>query len=272
MLEDDPSNYVTCPACGRRMQVITAAHYRKHGYEQASSFKEAFGLHSLVCLSKRQAHSQAMKDDNPMAGVSHSKEALKKMRKNRRGKGKGVAGKYARTPEIRTKISEGVVRAMCEGRHARGEWFFCEKADGYLWTRSSWERRVLRVLDLHPCVEEVEGEPFAIPYEFEGSVHLYVPDLLVHLEGDIRELWEIKPAELMEGDSTSARKNRAKREALNEYVLHEGMNGRWVPLEQILGMEMQVGLRRWVGPGVPWVDHDNRAARPVPGIHYGEKG
>lgn len=254
----NPPNVVICPACGQRMRAITAAHYRKHGCDTAAMFKKKYNITSLVCAEKRRAHSKAMTKNNPMAGQKHSDTALEKMRVNRRGKGISVAGKYERTPAIRAKISCGVVQAMKDGRHSRGEWFFCEKADGEVWTRSSWERRVLRVLDLHPCVEEVQVEPFAIPYEFED------------LEGEIRELWEIKPHELMIGDSESARKNRAKQRALNNYVRQHHMNGRWVPLDQILGMEMQVGIRPWVGSGRPWVDLNNPDARPTTGVHYGE--
>ena len=139
--KDDPSDFVTCPVCGKRMRAITAAHYRKHGYRNASSFKDAYGISNLVCASKRQKHTDMMKERNPMSGVQHSAASLEKMRNNRCGKGIGVAGKYERTPEIKAKISRGVVRAMVEGRHSRGEWFFCEKADGEVWTRSSWERR-----------------------------------------------------------------------------------------------------------------------------------
>lgn len=270
MLVNNQDEFIVCPACGRHMRAITASHYRKHGCDTATEFKEKYSITHLVCARKRHAHSKMMAESNPMSGVQHSKESLNKMGKNRQGKGIGVAGKYERTLEIRAKISRGVVKAMMEHRHSRGEWFFCEKADGVVWTRSSWERRVLRVLDLHPCVEEVESEPFAIPYDFEGQLRLYIPDLLLHLEGGIQELWEIKPAELMEGNSESARKNRAKQLAFNEYVCQHGMNGRWVPLDQILGMEAQVGLRPWKGPGAPWVDQKNLDARPVLGIHYGE--
>lgn len=264
-------DFVLCPVCGARCKMITAGHYRKHGFSSATDFKEAHGLAYLSAPSKRANHSRKMIARNPMAGASHGEAALEKMRKNRSGKGLGKCGMYERTAPVRSKIARGVVQAMKEGRGPRGEWFFSEKAAGFVWTRSSWERRVLRVLDLHPCVEEVEVEPFAIPYDLDGRTRLYLPDLLLHLEGKIRELWEVKPSEMMEGFSESARKNRAKRRALDEYVRRHGMNGRWVTLEQIEGMEAQVGLRSWTGPGRPWVDRDNPDARPVLGIHYGER-
>jgi len=254
---------IVCPACTRPMLCITASHYRKHGYQTADEFKRAFGLDSLACEAKKEKHSEDMRAKNPMSNKDHTPESLEKMRKQRKGKGLGVAGKYERTPEIREKISRGVVQAMAEGHHPKGEWVWSDKAGEEVWTRSSWERRVLKVLDLHPCVLEVEVEPFAIPYTLDGKNHLYVPDFLILTEGEIWEIWEVKPQEWMEGESDRARKNRAKLDALDDFARAKNWNGRWVGLSDIRGMEMQVGLLPWEGPGRPWVDLKNPDKRPT---------
>jgi hypothetical protein len=265
MPKSNVTDGVLCPACGRLFHMITASHYRLHGYQTAKDFCTAYGLKTLVCSSKKARQSLLMFQRNPMSGQKHSEGTLVKMTQNRAGKGIGTAGKYERTEEIRRKISQGVTRAMQAHPGASGESFLCEKAGGEVWTRSSWERRVLRVFDLHPCVMEVVVEPLSIPYFFEGQERLYVPDFLLTLEGGIRELWEVKPIEMMLGQSLSARKNRRKRWVLDKFVQQQGWNGRWVTLDDIVGMEMQVGLRPWVGPGSPWVDPNNLDLRPVLG-------
>jgi hypothetical protein len=188
------------------------------------------------------------------------------MRKARSGRGLGTCGKYERTPEIRAKISQGVTQAYLDGRlkgypaNGRGEWVESEKADEEVWAHSSWERRVLNVLDLHPCVQEVQVEPFAITYEYEGSTHRYLPDFLITLEGGIQELWEVKPAMFLEDPKT-----KAKLEAFHRYVDEHDLNGRIVNLHDIEGMEMQVGIRPWEGPGRPWVRPDDPNYRPRAG-------
>ena len=68
-------------------------------------------------------------------------------------------------------------------------------------------------------------------------------------------MWEIKPAVFL-----SQPKNQAKVAALNLYCLEHGYNARVVTLKDLEGMEMQVGLRPWVGAGKPWVDPENQDA------------
>jgi hypothetical protein len=256
---------IVCPVCEVAMRSITASHFRKHGFTSAESFKQATGLTYLVCAAKRHKHQQMMLANNPMQGKEHSTQAVDLMSRHRTGKGLGVAGKYQRTAEIREKISVSLTETMIRHGHGRRERVFCEKADQKVWVRSSWEKRVIAVVDLHPCVQEVTVEPFSIPYMFEGLRKRYVPDLLLLMEGGYYELWEIKPHQMCNGQSLTARKNRIKLKVLREYGLTNRMNTRWVDLEHIEGMESQVGLREWTAPGKPWVDLTNPDVRPTNG-------
>jgi len=111
-------------------------------------------------------------------------------------------------------------------------WVLSVKADQMVYVRSSWERRVLWVLDQYDEVEEVEVEPFAIPYTFEGQQHQYIPDLLVTLEGGIQELWEIKPKEFLNDPKT-----KVKIEALHQYAATHNMNSGVLSLDRIERME-----------------------------------
>lgn len=166
------------------------------------------------------------------------------MRANRKGKGIGVAGKYERTDEVRRKISEGVSRAYREGRcRWGGVRVFPDKAGAPYWVRSTWEERVVAVLDAHPGVEWFDYESFSIPYTYEGRTLLYTPDFLVEMEGGIKEVWEVKPAVLVRKP-----KNVAKLAALSAYCVEHGYNARLVTLADIEEMESQERQR---GSDVP---------------------
>jgi hypothetical protein len=253
------SETLSCPVCGKTMRAITTPHIRTHGYADASTFKATFDLTSLKVESIRAKQSAMMHTRNPTAGIGHRPDSIARMKANRRGKGMGVSGKYERTDAIRDRISAGVTRhyQSITPDFGRGWWVESEKADQEVFVRSTWEERVLRVLDLHPCVEEVEVEPFIIFYWLDGRRRRYLPDIHIVLEGGIHEVWEVKPKEHL-----LDLKNQAKFHALNEYVRERGWNARIVTLSDIEGMEMQVGLRPWVGSGRPWVRLDDHEYRP----------
>jgi len=116
---------------------------------------------------------------------------------------------------------------------------------------------VVKVLDRHPCVLDYEVEPFQIPYELDGQPRRYTPDFQVHLEGGIIELWEVKPDRFLDLPM-----NRAKFAAMNAHASERGWNTRIVTLKDIEGMERQVGLKPWKGPGGPWVKPDDQNYRP----------
>lgn len=254
---------VTCPVCGRRMRSITAQHIRKHGFQTTQEFKDRFGIQFLRCQEMRERHSRLMTENSPNRGKRHSPESIRKMKRNRKGKGVGVCGKYERTPEIRAKISAGVTLAIEEGRlegypkSAHGDWVNSEKA-GEVWVRSSWEERVVLALDKHDGVTDVKVEPFSLPYEFEGATRRYTPDFLVTFVGGLQELWEVKPEEFREEP-----RNQLKEKALHKFAEANGMNSRVVTLADIEAIERQTGILPWEGPGRPW--------RPEDGPHYPPK-
>jgi len=243
---------LTCPICGKVTDFLSTNHIRLHGYT-VDDFKSTFKLTFLKSDEMRLRQSRFMTRSNPTRGVGHSSMSIVKMKLARTGKGIGVAGKYDRTIEIREKISIGVSRAYLEGRVKSIGHGAIAKSDklpgGKAWVRSSWELRLVRVLDLHPQVTKVEVEPFQIPYSFEGFTRIYIPDFLVTLVGGVKEVWEVK-ADYLLWDS----KTLAKQKALNDLVSVKGFNSCLVTSWVLYGMEMQVGIHPWVGPGEPWVD------------------
>ena len=227
-----------CPVCGVAFNCITTQHCRKHGYTDALEFKAAFGLPFLKAPSLRARQAAFMAENSPTKGKPRTDSERDRMGEARQGKGLGVAGKYERTPEIRSRISEGVTAYMTRqpqgyaNKHFKNGWLLSEKADQQVWVRSSWERRVLVLLDQIEEVDEVQVEPFAIPYLLDGQQHQYTPDLLVTFEGDVQEVWEIKPECYLETP-----KNLAKFKAMRVYTDARGMGFRVVTLAHIERME-----------------------------------
>ena len=171
------------------------------------------------------------------------------MSEARKGKGVGVAGKYERTPEIRAKISTGVA----DFQLAHPEYYSCkfyksgyvlsDKADQKVWVRSSWERRVLWVLDQYDEVTDLQVEPFRIPYELAGVTHQYLPDFLVTFDEVVQEIWEVKPVE-----NVGSPKNQAKFAAAQVYADARGMHFRVVTLATIESMEQKT--KHWLATGI----------------------
>lgn len=238
---------ITCPVCEARLNVITAGHFRLHGYKTAEDFKTAFNLPTLKAPSLCQKQAVFMAANSPTKGRRRSVAERTRMSKARRGKGRGNSGTYARTPAIRARISRGVTAAwladptrfLCGFGGERLELDVCGPS---VWVRSSWEARVLRVLDAYPEVDHVDVEPFSIPYVFEGVDRQYIPDFLVHFTCGIQEVWEVKPQEFL-----AVPRVKAKIIALNNYVTAHAMNGRLVTLADIQRMEHKLVLGRALG-------------------------
>jgi hypothetical protein len=112
--------------------------------------------------------------------------------------------------------------------------------------RSSWENRVMMMLDQHPNVINWASESIAIPYKspLDGKMHRYIPDFLIVYKdktGQQRaELVEVKPAkEAMAENAKSKRDkaavllNTAKWGAAMMYCKKNGLNFRILTEDQI---------------------------------------
>jgi hypothetical protein len=68
-----------------------------------------------------------------------------------------------------------------------------------IWTRSSWETRVMKYLDTHPQVIWWSSEELFIPYKspVDNKVHRYFPDFIFEIVDKQGKktvhMWEIKP-------------------------------------------------------------------------------
>ena len=231
---------ITCPVCQDRFNILGAGHYRKHGYPDAETFKNAFGLSVLTAPSISAQQAAFMLAHSPTKGRRHTADEITLMSVNRQGRGVGKCGKYERTPEIRDKISKGVTQWR-DGQNpfTNGWWVPCEKSrKGEVYVRSTYEARLIEVLEQRTDVETIEMEPFVIPYEFEGQTRRYVPDILAVFEGGIYELWEVKSDRFIKDP-----KNQAKFKALNAFAAQKGWNAAIVTLSGIEQLERSLDYR-----------------------------
>jgi hypothetical protein len=105
--------------------------------------------------------------------------------------------------------------------------------------RSSWELRVMMLLDQHPNVVNWASESISIPYKspLDGRMHRYIPDFLIVYKdktGKQRaEIIEVKPAKeaiaenaKSKRDKTAILLNTAKWGAAMMYCKKHGLNFR----------------------------------------------
>ncbi len=230
-LEDD----IICPICYRHFRFLRPEHARQHGYDNFAVFRELFGLRYVRSPSLQSVLNRNLRPCKP--GRIFTAEHRANLSKSKLGRSN------KKSPEARERMSESAARRCLTYKSSifagiRGEWVFSEKADAEVFVRSSYEKRLLRVLDAHPDVIAVEVEPFAIPYSYESRQRHYIPDFLVVFEGNIREVWEVKPQKFIADPM-----NQAKIAALNAYGCEHHMNGCIVTLEAIQKLEREMMVR-----------------------------
>ena len=78
--------------------------------------------------------------------------------------------------------------------------------------RSGYELEVYKCLEQMNSVVSFAGEPFGVPYWFQGEKHQYFPDVMVQFADGHVEVWEVKPK-----SQTSYEINDAKWTAAAKY-------------------------------------------------------
>jgi len=118
-----------------------------------------------------------------------------------------------RSVESRNRMSLSQIRAIQDGRAhpehngTRG-YYYSEKNRCELRYRSLLERRWYQRLEQLTIVTSYRPEPVAIAYDWNGSVHHYLPDLWVEYSDGEMELIEVRP-EKSRADARSEAKFRA---------------------------------------------------------------
>lgn len=99
--------------------------------------------------------------------------------------------------KTKAKMRKAAVRRIQQGGsnngYGKGGWFYSRKNRKRLYYRSQLERDWYMLLEKQTRVKSYIVEPVSIPYIWEGSIHLYIPDLLVCYVGGFSDLIELKP-------------------------------------------------------------------------------
>lgn len=213
-----------CLICGFESENLSFHIVKIHNLK-TKDYKKIYNIKYVQSDRLRSIHKSNIDNKNPTKNKKHSKESIIKMKNNRKGKGINTAGKYERTPEIKNKISKGVVDAHFRGdfdsvKPGKGSFVFSKKSNKTIFARSTWEKDMLEIFDLHPKINSVVSEPFTISYMFNGSKHNYIPDFLVRYEDVIDSIWEVKRDDWLKSDP----KTIVKIEALKIYCHKNNMN------------------------------------------------
>jgi hypothetical protein len=112
------------------------------------------------------------------------------------GVNNGMYGQH-HTKEVRESISQSVSELIVNGSRKRSKYqtgvFYSQKNNKDLWYRSSYELMAFTILEGLSAVKFYHTEPFRIPYDKNGQICNYVPDILVEYIDGKKELIEIKP-------------------------------------------------------------------------------
>lgn len=130
--------------------------------------------------------------------------------------------------ERNQRISESIVKLYTEeGMYFSKGTYSSVKNNKDYYYKSSWELFLMQQLDASTKVTAWEYEPFCIKYNFNNSIHRYIPDFFVIYDDNLL-LLEVKPAPLR-----CTERNTAKREA----ALDICKNYCWQYIEWQLGEE-----------------------------------
>lgn len=113
------------------------------------------------------------------------------------------------------KISKKLTQNMIDGKlnnsnsNYKTGWFHSNKCNSDVFYRSSYELKAFEIIEADEQVQNFTVEPFSIEYEYQHSVHRYVPDILIKKTDGSRELIEIKPNYALQHDINILKRNAA---------------------------------------------------------------
>lgn len=221
-----------CEWCNKEFEIIETRQYFKYCSPKcryAAAIKpECHQLYTITCQNcKKQIEVDYYSKNNKFCSLSCAKSGeFHPMY----GKPGAMLGKIAWNHGLTAKTDERVkklgkkISAIIADKLVSGSWDHQAGYQGEHYTgikngnktvylRSSYESAYARILDADQNVESWIHEPFRIEYEFEGLHKNYVPDFLVSLFDNEKQLLiEIKPAIL-----TLNARNIAKAKAAIEY-------------------------------------------------------
>lgn len=206
-----------CPICGKEPTYINLVQgYRKYCCPKCSFMSED----RAARISETNKRTKALHPENvigPWKGKSLPEEVKGRIRK------KAIENRKAMSPEQieenQRKATENLHKAipdmsarqtklMNEGKIGVKGWYFSKKNNENLFYRSTYELSAFQILEQMTAVARFTCRPEPIKYEFEGSRHRYLPDILVEYHDGQIEVIEVK-AQCFMNDPRNQAKFRA---------------------------------------------------------------
>jgi len=202
---------------------------KKQIENMSKSRKKYFQIHDAPMKGKKFTKDHIEKLRQAKLGTKHSKKTKLKMSKSRKGR------KIIFSKKAKENMSLGAIKRLMNGKdnYARGKrgYFYSKKNCKKVYYRSSWELQAYKILELMKEVKNYFIEPLRIPYLFNGTIHNYLPDILIKYKNGIKELIEIKPKFKLQDKKTIYKLNAGMQYALannikfniwdNDYLLKD---------------------------------------------------
>ena len=157
----------------------------------------------------------------PKSKTAKIKEAANRPEEVKRRTERMLKNNPSKKLEVRQKISNTISNLMISGDFQRSldkGWVFNNKTLAPIWCRSGLEKKFLDGLEKIDSVLYVESaEYLKIPYEFNGSVSLYLPDFRVVFKHGRDVIVEVKNSYLL-----TFERSIAKKDALEKYCDNNG--------------------------------------------------
>lgn len=219
ILEADGISSVECPICHRDLRLITTTHLKSHGYTSKEDFLRDYPGTQLVSKEYEDRANEIRR--NTLTNLNKSPEQRAKA--SERAKVRNSDSEFQKAmnrrrkwdKNERDKLSKSVKKAYADGRityhPTYGKKIPYTTQDGReLILRSFLECRVCKFLELNNLGFEYES--FSIPYEWNGSVHQYIPDFYLL---DENLIVEVKPSDRQDSENALAKMKASKEQGYN---------------------------------------------------------
>jgi len=102
---------------------------------------------------------------------------------------------------------DNIIAGFKKRKYSYGKygWFVSLKLNKKIFYRSSFELKLLEILENMDNIINIKSENIHIPYVFEGKSHVYISDFLVEFYGNIECIIEVKPKFKLADKKTKAK-------------------------------------------------------------------
>lgn len=232
-----------CMICNKEFKYINSAHLSSHNITLDED-KEMFPGAETISLETREKMRKAtVRIHTGMKRSIKSRKRMSEVRKkkiangdiitpfmcmDKRGENNPTWGsKYHTSDEIKAFkehnsniMIERITNGIHSSSYTNGKFLSAKNNKDFLY-RSSYELRMLNILEHLDCIVNYQYEKIAIPYMFGGITHNYIPDFLIEFNDGTIVLCEIGPSTFKIHKNA---REKAKQESALEYCRENNIN------------------------------------------------